>query len=87
MENFINQSPFSPFYWTYFAVIYGYNKSTKEGSPMKTATMKRYTSTSRIPRYPNAADRRYYLHRLLDGILGIATAVGAFVTLIFFLLL
>lgn len=54
---------------------------------MKTATMKRYTSTSRVPRYPNAADRRYYLHKLLDGILGIATAVGAFVTLIFFLLL
>lgn len=55
---------------------------------MKTAIVKQHTATSRsVPRYPNAADRRYYLHRLLDALLGLATAVGAFVTLIFFLLL
>lgn len=55
---------------------------------MKTATMKRCSHTNRhIPRYPNAADRRYYLQKLVDGLLGIATAVGAFITLIFFLLL
>ena len=55
---------------------------------MKTATMKRYSHAGRhVPRYPNAADRRYYLQKLVDGLLGIATAVGAFVTLIFCLLL
>lgn len=55
---------------------------------MKTATIKQYRNVSRsVPRYPNAADRRYYLQKLLDGLLGIATGVGAFVTLVFLLLL
>lgn len=55
---------------------------------MKTATAKNCTNAGRsVPRYPNAADRRYYLQKLVDGLLGIATAVGAFVTLVFFLLL
>lgn len=40
-----------------------------------------------VPRYPNAADRRYYLHKLLDGALAVATGVGAFVTLVFLILL
>ncbi len=39
------------------------------------------------PCYPNAASRRYYLRKLLDFALAVATAVGAFVTLAFLILL
>lgn len=39
------------------------------------------------PAYPNAADRRYYLHKLLDGLLALATVVGTLTALIFLLLL
>ena len=38
------------------------------------------------PAYPNAADRRYYLHKLLDGVLSMATIVGGLTALIFLLL-
>lgn len=41
----------------------------------------------RIPRYPNAADRRYYLGKLLDAALATATCIGALITLVFLLLL
>lgn len=41
----------------------------------------------RIPRYPNIADRRYYLNKLLDVVLATATGIGAFITLVFLLLL
>lgn len=37
--------------------------------------------------YPNAADRRYYLHKLLDGVLALATVVGGLTALVFLLLL
>lgn len=40
-----------------------------------------------IPRYPAAADRHYYLHKLIDGVLAIAMGVGAFVALTFLMLL
>ncbi|MBQ9762085.1 MAG: hypothetical protein IJV82_03305 [Oscillospiraceae bacterium] len=40
-----------------------------------------------IPRYPAAADRRYYLQKLLDGVLAVAMGVGAFVALAFLMLL
>lgn len=50
---------------------------------MKTAMIVR----TAVPRYPNAADRRYYMRKLLDGVLALATGVGAFVTLAFLLLL
>ena len=40
-----------------------------------------------IPRYPNAASRSYYLNKLLDAALAIATGIGAFVTLAFLILL
>lgn len=39
------------------------------------------------PAYPNAADRSYYLHKLLDGVLALATVVGALTVLVFFLFL
>lgn len=52
---------------------------------MKAATASR--SLSSAPAYPNAADRRYYLRRLLDGLLAVATAVGAVTVLIFLMLL
>jgi hypothetical protein len=39
------------------------------------------------PRYPNAADRQYYLDKLLNGLLAIVTGIGAFVTLVFLMLL
>lgn len=37
--------------------------------------------------YPNAADRSYYLHKLLDGVLALATVVGGLTALVFLLLL
>lgn len=39
------------------------------------------------PAYPNAADRRYYLQKLLDGVLALATVVGGLTALVFLLLL
>ena len=39
------------------------------------------------PAYPNAADRSYYLHKLLDGVLALATVVGGLTALVFLLLL
>lgn len=49
--------------------------------------MTRRTMKSKPPRYPNAADRRYYLDKLLNGILAIVTGLGAFITLLFFIML
>lgn len=55
---------------------------------MKTATIRRSGSIRcSVPRYPNAADRRYYLRKLLDGVLVLATGTGAFIALAFLLLL
>lgn len=54
---------------------------------MKTMTMNRNCRTLRRPAYPNAADRRYYLRKLLDGLLAVATSVGMVVTIVFLLLL
>ncbi len=41
----------------------------------------------KAPAYPNAADRSYYLHKLLDAALAIATAVGGVIAFVFLLLL
>ena len=57
---------------------------------MKTATVYRRTNSVRYPvsrRYPNAADRRDHLNRLLDGLLAVVTAVGAVTALVFLILL
>lgn len=53
---------------------------------MKTMTIQRQTKVN-YPAYPNAADREYFLHKLLDGALAVATAVGAVVVLVFFLMI
>lgn len=53
---------------------------------MKTVAINRQNKV-RYPAYPNAADRQYFWHRLLDGALAVATAVGAVVVLIFLLML
>lgn len=45
---------------------------------MKTATVRRS-----IPRYPNAADHRYYLRKLVDGALSVAVGLGATVTFLY----
>ena len=39
---------------------------------------------SHARRYPNAADRRYYTGRLVDGILAVVTSFG-FVSILYFL--
>lgn len=53
---------------------------------MKAATVQ--TTRKSISRpYPNAADRRYFLHKLLDGVLALATVVGGLTALVFLLLL
>ena len=53
---------------------------------MKAATIYRSVKPV-IHTYPNAADRRYYLRKLLDGVLALATVVGALTALVFLLLL
>lgn len=53
---------------------------------MKAATAYRCFKPISHP-YPNAADRRYFLQKLLDGVLALATAVGALTALVFLLLL
>lgn len=57
---------------------------------MKAATIYRTNNSVRYPvsrRYPNAADRHYHVRRLLDGLLAVATAVGAVTALVFLILL
>jgi len=49
--------------------------------------MKSTQTHPKAPRYPNAADRRYYLEKLLDGALATVTGIGAFVALVFLILL
>lgn len=39
------------------------------------------------PRYPNAASRQYYVDKILNGLLAVVTGIGAFVTLVFLILL
>lgn len=53
---------------------------------MKAATLRRHHRSVRHP-YPNAADRRYYLQKLLDGVLTLAAVVGGLTALVFLLLL
>ena len=53
---------------------------------MKIAVINRQNKI-RYPAYPNAADRSYYLQKLLDGVLAVAITVGAVVALIFLLML
>lgn len=53
---------------------------------MKTATASRTARPAR-PAYPNAADRRYYLRKLLDAALGLAILVGAVSALVFLFLM
>lgn len=53
---------------------------------MKTIAIRQKTQV-RYPAYPNAADRRYFWGRLLDGALAVVTAVGAVVVLLFLLFL
>lgn len=53
---------------------------------MKAATLRRHHRSVSHP-YPNAADRRYYLQKLLDGVLTLAAVVGGLTALVFLLLL
>lgn len=39
------------------------------------------------PTYPNAADRRYHLRKLLDGLLTVAMSVGTVAAILFLLML
>lgn len=52
---------------------------------MKTATAKSMIRTA--PAYPNAASRRYFLNKILDGALAVATAVGIITALLFLFLI
>lgn len=54
---------------------------------MKAMSISQTSRPVRRPAYPNAADRRYHLRRLLDGLLAAATAFGAVVTILFLLML
>lgn len=54
-------------------------RKNKEEPIMKTTTVSR-------PVYPNAADRRYYLRKLLDLLLMAATSIGTVAIILFFLL-
>lgn len=52
---------------------------------MKTVAMNRPHRSA--PAYPNAAGRSYFLHKLLDGALALATVAGVFTALVFLILL
>lgn len=79
---------FSPFYWTFVVLSLVHQKENKhkEEPNMKAATLRRQRRSVTRP-YPNAADRRYYLQKLLDGVLTLATVVGGLTAIIFLLLL
>lgn len=64
-------------------VILWLDKKIEEDTIMKTATASRTVR----PAYPNAADRRYYLRKLLDAALGLAILVGAISALVFLFLM
>ena len=49
--------------------------------------MKKHIKKPAIPRYPNAADRKYYIDKFLNALLAVLTVAGAFVTLTFLLFL
>jgi hypothetical protein len=53
-------------------------KRTEEDTIMKTVAVRRP-----IPRYPNAADHRYYLRKLVDGALSVAVGLGATVAFLY----
>ena len=53
---------------------------------MKSATIYRPVRPI-APAYPNAASPRYYLNKLLNGALAVATAVGGITAVVFLILL
>lgn len=53
---------------------------------MKTVAISRQPKPH-YPAFPNAAERGYFLHQLLDGALVVAITAGTLITLIFLLLL
>jgi hypothetical protein len=53
---------------------------------MKAATIHRTRKSISHP-YPNAAERRYYLQKLLDGVLALATVVGGLTAMVFLIFL
>jgi hypothetical protein len=66
-------------------VILWSQPNAKEEITMKTVAVNRTARTT--PAYPNAASRRYFLHRLLDGALALATVAGVFTALVFLILM
>lgn len=50
---------------------------------MKTTELKRI----HCPAYPNAADRRITLPKLMDGVLSLVTGIGAVTALVFLIML
>lgn len=80
---------FGPFFCTEQMLSYDHSKplqQIKEDTTMKTIAINRQNKIE-YPAYPNAAERSYFWHRLLDGALAVATAVGAVVVLVFLLML
>lgn len=52
---------------------------------MKTNIRRKAHTCLRFRPYPNAADPRYFVDKLVDGILAVATGMGA-VTIFFYLI-
>ena len=76
---------YSPVYWT-IVLLYCWYKITQEVNTMKHANQKIIPISEAYRRpYPNAAEPRYYLNRLLDAALSVATGMGC-VTVFFFLI-
>ena len=61
---------------------YTEHNKTKEVKTMHAVTRNR---TRTAPAYPNAADRQYYVEKLVDSILSAAICVGI-ITILFFLI-
>jgi hypothetical protein len=68
-----------------YVILWLQNK-TKEVTIMKAATIHRTRKSISHP-YPNAAERRYYLQKLLDGVLALAIVVGGLTAMVFLIFL
>lgn len=69
----------------HFVLYPNINKDIQEEFNMKTAVCQTIRSRQHALPFPNAADRRYFLHKLLDALLMVAIGVGIGTCLLFLL--
>ena len=77
----------STFYRTYIAIYCPHNKARRTKAMKKNHTKKNpnlYIYRHYRRPYPNAADPAYFIDKLVDGLLSVATCMGS-ITIFFFL--